>query len=216
MKKFLMLLGLLVVAVLGSFTYISLTEVREPTLASARIYDAPRSIEPFRLEGTAGQDVGLADLTGQWTLLFTGYTFCPDICPTTMAHLKSRWDDLAEATNFPVQVWMISVDPQRDDIDRLSMYVDFFGEGFLGVRAEHVDLYPFVRNIGLMYSIPDENESNYLVNHSSAIILVNPAGQQQAIFRPQHELGEMPTVNPQLLVQDFRDIVRYLEQLNTF
>lgn len=216
MKRFLLVLGLVIVAVLGSLTYMSLTEVREPTLVSSRIYDAPRAIEPFRLEGTAGKDVGLEDLQGQWTLLFTGYTFCPDICPTTMAHLKSRWADLTGATDFPVQVWMISVDPQRDDIERLSMYVDFFGEGFLGVRAEHVDLYPFVRNIGLMYSIPDENETNYLVNHSSAIILVNPAGQQQAIFRAQHELGEMPVVNPHSLVQDFRDITRYLEHIHAF
>ncbi|RUO35658.1 SCO family protein [Aliidiomarina sanyensis] len=216
LKKILLLIAMLAVAVLGSVSYLKITEVSEPTLASARIYDAPRAIEPFILEGTRGAEVTESALQGQWTLLFTGYTFCPDICPTTMAFLKSRWSQLADATDFPVEVWMISVDPQRDDIERLGMYVNFFGDGFFGVRAEHKHLFPFVRNIGLMYSIPDEDETNYLVNHSSAIILVNPAGQQQAIFRPSHELGQMPTVNPNELVSDFGKIVRYLERVYAF
>lgn len=216
LKRILLLSSMLLIALLGSYSYLKITEVTAPELASARIYDAPRVIDPFILEGTGGHEVTESALHGQWTLLFTGYTYCPDVCPTTMAFLKSRWSQLAEATDFPIEVWMISVDPQRDDLDRLKMYVDFFGEGFFGVRAEHKHLFPFVRNIGLMYSIPDANEVNYLVNHSAAIILVNPSGQQHAIFRPSHALGEIATVNPTDLVNDFGQIVRYLESKYAF
>lgn len=213
MKNIAVVLLLLLVAMAGTVSYVHLSQEREPELSSARIYDNPRTIAPFTLQGTDGREVHNDALEGQWTMLFTGYTFCPDICPTTMAQLKSRWDDIAAATNLPVQVWMISVDPKRDDIERLAMYVDFFGDGFYGVRAEHPQLYPFVQNIGLMYSLPDEDEVNYLVNHSSAIILINPRGEQQAIFRPSHELGELAVVNPNHLVADFQKIARYLEPL---
>lgn len=207
------ILALAAVAVLGVVAYLAVTHVGEPELSSSRIYDQPRTIEPFQLQGSDGADVTNTALQGQWTLLFTGYTFCPDICPTTMANLKARWEQLSNATDFPVQVWMISVDPQRDDVDRQNMYVNFFGEGFYGVRAEHRDLYPFVRNIGLMYSIPDEGETNYLVNHSAAVILVDPNGHQHAIFRPSHEIGELAVVNPNDLASDFSKIVRYLEHV---
>lgn len=210
------LIILILVAVIGVGSYLALNQVSTPELESSRIYDQPRLIEPFLLQGSDGAEVTNTALEGQWTLLFTGYTFCPDICPTTMAQLKARWADISSASEFPVQVWMISVDPKRDDVDRIRMYVDFFGEGFYGVRAEHPELYPFVRNIGLMYSVPNENETNYLVNHSSAIILVDPNGHQQAIFRPSHELGEIATVNPNHLVRDFQKIARYLEHTNNY
>lgn len=216
MRKILGFLALLAVAVVGAFSYMQLTSNNAPKLESARIYDNARPISPFVLEGTGGADVENEALLGQWTLMFTGYTFCPDICPTTMAQLKSRWADIDAATDIPVQVWMISVDPKRDDIERVSMYIDFFGEGFFGVRAEHKELYPFVRDIGLMYSLPDEDETDYLVNHSSAIILVDPNGNQQAIFRPSHELGSLATVNPNHLVNDFQKIARYLERANNY
>ena len=216
MKKVLAALVMIAVAAVGAFSYLQITSNNPPELESARIYDQARPISPFVLEGTGGSDVENQALLGQWTLMFTGYTYCPDICPTTMAQLKSRWADIDAATDLPVQVWMISVDPKRDDIERVGMYIDFFGEGFFGVRAEHKELYPFVRDIGLMYSLPDEGETDYLVNHSSAIILVDPNGEQQAIFRPSHELGSLATVNPNQLVNDFQKIARYLERANSY
>ncbi|RUO23389.1 SCO family protein [Aliidiomarina iranensis] len=216
MKKVLAALVMIAVAAVGAFSYLQITSNNPPELESARIYDQARPISPFVLEGTGGSDVENQALLGQWTLMFTGYTYCPDICPTTMAQLKSRWADIDGATDLPVQVWMISVDPKRDDIERVGMYIDFFGEGFFGVRAEHKELYPFVRDIGLMYSLPDEGETDYLVNHSSAIILVDPNGEQQAIFRPSHELGALATVNPNQLVNDFQKIARYLERANSY
>lgn len=209
MKQLALLILLVCAAAIGGWSYYQMTNVAPPSLETSRIYDEARDIDPFTLDGTHGDEVQNSALEGQWTLLFTGYTYCPDICPTTMAQLKSRWDDIAGVTDDPVQVWMISVDPKRDDVERLANYVGFFGDGFFGVRAEHPELFPFVRNIGLMYSMPDEDEENYLVNHSASIILVNPDGQQHAIFRAEQNPGTLPTVNPNDLVTDFQQIVRH-------
>lgn len=216
---------LALVAVAGVYTYQTVLNPGEPDLETSLLYNNPRTIEPFSLQSTTGENdsgapLSEANLQGQWTIIFTGYTFCPDICPTTMAQLMQSWPDIRATTSTPVQVWMVSVDPQRDDIPRLRNYVGFFNDGlevndhqpFVGVRGEHRDLFPFVRNIGLMYTIPDEGETNYLVNHSAAIILINPDGHQQAVFRASHEPGQIPTVNPRLLVSDLQRIVRYLER----
>ena len=220
------LLAALMASVLvgGVWSYQKIANPGPPQLETSLLYQTQRTIEPFSLSGTTGDATSGTtltnhDLLGQWTIIFTGYTFCPDICPTTMAQLQQSWNDIATQTETPVQVWMVSVDPQRDDIPRLRNYVGFFNRGldyaprtpFVGVRGEHVDLFPFVRNIGLMYSIPDEGETNYLVNHSAAIILINPEGHQQAVFRASHEPGMIPTVNPQLMVNDFKRMLRFLE-----
>jgi protein SCO1/2 len=111
---------------------------------------------------------------------------------------------LVSASELPVQVWMISVDPLRDQVERVKNYASFFGDNFYGVRAEHPQLYPFVADLGLMYSIPDEGETDYLVNHSAAIVLVDPNGNRHAIFNAEHQLGELPTVNMEKLVSDFQ------------
>lgn len=200
-------LVLVAVAALGAVFFNVLRE-GPPTLEAARIYDNPRPVSDFLLESTHDETVTPASLEGQWTFLFTGYTYCPDICPTTMAALKSRWHELSVATNLPVQVWMISVDPKRDSIQQLAPYVGFFGDDFVGIRGEHPQLYPFVTSIGMMYSVPEEHETNYEVAHSAAIVLVNPEGRQHAIFQPINTPGQYTTINPNFVVSDFKKIVQ--------
>lgn len=180
---------------------------RSPSLEEARIYDAPRPIPDFELESTQSDVANNTSLKGHWTLLFTGYTYCPDICPTTMSLLKSNMPALNEATELPIEVWMISVDPKRDHIEQVSRYVNFFGEGFVGVRAEHPQLYPFVSSIGMIYSVPDDQAEVYEVAHSAAIVLVNPDGQQHAIFQSVPRPGSYTTIDPEAFVSDFTKIV---------
>jgi len=125
-----------------------------------------------------------------------------------MSLLKSNMERLQAATVIPIEVWMISVDPKRDALEQISRYVNFFGEGFVGVRAEHPALYPFVTSIGMMYSVPAPEEEVYEVAHSAAIVLVNPEGKQHAIFQPVHRPGAYTTIEPEAFVSDFKAIVK--------
>lgn len=200
-------LGLAAVAVLGAL-FFSMVRSAPPSLEAARIYDTPRPVAEFSLESTAGEMATPASLKGQWTFLFTGYTYCPDICPTTMAALKGHWSELTSVSDLPIKVWMISVDPKRDSLTQLAPYVGFFGEDFIGIRGEHPQLYPFVTSIGMMYSVPEEHETNYEVAHSAAIVLVNPEGRQHAIFQPISRPGQYTTINPKFMVSDFKKIVQ--------
>lgn len=199
MQRLLITVVALIALVAGVVIYNNLPKPQPQAL----IYEPARPLQPFKLESSLGYTVDNNALSNQWTLLFTGYTFCPDICPTTMADLRKILPKLQQQTDLPVAVWMISVDPQRDTVKRVSDYAHFFGEAFVGVRAEHPQLYPFVTDLGLMYSIPDEGETDYLVNHSAAIVLVNPDGKRQAIFKAEHVVGEVPTVNMEQLAADF-------------
>ncbi|CUA88231.1 SCO family protein [Pseudidiomarina woesei] len=199
MQRFLVTIVALIALVAGVVIYNNLPKPQPQAL----VYEPARTLQPFILESSLGREVSNTDLEGQWTLLFTGYTFCPDICPTTMADLRQVLPKLKQYTDTPVRVWMISVDPQRDNVKRVSDYAGFFGAEFVGIRAEHPQLYPFVNDLGLMYSIPEEGETDYLVNHSAAIVLVNPAGHRQAIFKAEHVIGEIPTVSMEQLATDF-------------
>ncbi|NQZ03164.1 SCO family protein [Idiomarina sp.] len=199
-SRWLIIIGGLLAAVAGVFAFMNMPQEQPEAL----VYQPPRALAPFELESTAATTkIDSEALKGQWTLLFTGYTYCPDICPTTLSSLKTILPQLQKQAEKPVKVWMISVDPQRDSLDRLKEYTGYFGEQFIGVRAEHPQLFPFVRDLGLMYSVPEEGEENYLVNHSAAIILVNPDGKRLAIFNATHEPGTIPTVDMEQLVRDF-------------
>lgn len=204
MQKLLVSVVAIVALVAGVVIFNSLPKPQPQAL----VYNPPRPLEPFILEGHNGAQLTNADLTGQWTFLFTGYTSCPDICPTTMADLRKVMPQLTSFTEREVRVWMISVDPKRDTVQKLADYNTYFGKEFMGVRAEHKKLYPFVNGLGLMYSIPSEGETDYLVNHSSAIVLVNPDGERHAIFKASHDPGELPTVDMQQMVQDFQLITQ--------
>ncbi|CAB0150655.1 hypothetical protein PSI9734_01098 [Pseudidiomarina piscicola] len=202
MQKLLVSVVAIVALLAGVVIFNSLPQPQPQAL----VYEPPREMEPFMLKGHNGGDVTNADLTGQWTFLFTGYTSCPDICPTTMADFKKILPQLASVTSQPVKVWLVSVDPKRDTQQKLAAYTTYFGKEFLGVRAEHKNLYPFVNGLGLMYSIPAEGEVDYLVNHSSAIVLVNPDGNRQAIFKAKQTPGQVPTVDMQQMAEDFQII----------
>lgn len=171
-------------------------------------YKTPREVKPFTFTDHKGQTFANEQLKDHWSWVFFGYTSCPDICPTTLQELNFVYDDLKKI-DANTQVLLVSVDPNRDTPERLSQYIPYFNEEFFGLSANHDVLFPFSRNMGLMYSIHDETtEANYLVDHSASIVLINPEGQIAAIFKPEMEVGKLPIVKGDDIVADFEKIVR--------
>jgi len=130
----------------------------------------------------------------KWSFLFFGFTNCPDVCPTTMLVMKSVWDKLPEAARQAPAPEMIfvSVDPQRDTLDKLKQYVTYYHPAFLGVTGELDQIDVFTRQLGVLYGFEDPNaEGNYTVNHSSQIILVDPQGNMRAVFSAPHLTDEI-------------------------
>ncbi|WP_341502721.1 SCO family protein [Gallaecimonas sp. GXIMD4217] len=198
MSRFLFIFMGLCALVLGLY---SALQMKEPHQVQALWYEQPRALAPFSLSDQHGRAFDLSRLKGKWTLLFLGYTSCPDICPTTLSRLAAVYPRLVEAAEAPVQVALVTADPARDTQAVLREYVAFFNPGFLALRGEHVDLYPFTRQLGLMYQFDEHGD----VSHSSSLVLVNPDGAVEAVIQPG-EMGGLPVVDTEALVSDFEVI----------
>jgi len=194
----------------GVTLYLLLQQQGEPK--QALVYPKARNLVEFELLDQYGNTVKREQLFKQWTLAFVGYTYCPDICPLTLAKLAGAQPELAAMVKEPLKIWFISVDPQRDTPEQINQYVNYFQQpALLGVTAGHDQLFPFVRQLGLMYAISSNAEGNYLVDHSASVVLINPQGQLVAMFKPEMVVGQPPVINTEQLLADFPLVLSRLQ-----
>lgn len=163
------------------------------------LFDNPRSMPDIELQSATGSTWTEQDLVGQWDLLFFGYTFCPDICPTTMADLRAVAESLPPAARERMRVTMVSVDPERDTPQQLSEYLAYFKAGFKGVTGEPTELAKLAQALSVAYIPPDTSEENYLVDHSGQVVMVNPEGQYIGFIRPPFKTAELGLWLPRIM-----------------
>ncbi|HKJ52103.1 MAG TPA: SCO family protein [Gammaproteobacteria bacterium] len=147
--------------------------------------DKARPLPDFELIGQDGRKMTRESLRGKWSLMFFGFTHCPDICPTTLqtlAQMMQQIDDPDVAA--AVQVIFVSVDPERDTPQILRDYVTYFDPGFIGATAPMEKLRQLTRPLGIAHEIRNRigNSMDYDVDHSAAIVLVNPAAEFAGLF----------------------------------
>lgn len=181
-------LALLVVAAafIGGI-YFGLQQQSEPlSLKNATYLVPPRAVAPFSLQATNVAELDNAALRQQWTLLFFGFTNCPDICPTTLQLLANVRNDLSAeltAEELP-QIILVTVDPARDDLASLRQYTAYFGDGVEAARGEEDALSSFATDLGILYQqIPLEN-GDYTMDHSAAVLMLDPDANLRAVFSP--------------------------------
>ncbi len=201
----------------GAVGFHLITQTKQlPPPEFALHYQQARPISDFSLTDELGQPFNNSQLLGKWSLVFFGYTSCPDVCPTTLQNLNFIYDDLTTIASNS-QVLLVSVDPKRDTTQKLEQYIGYFNPNFKALRAEHDVLFPFSRNLGLMYAITTKETSNnevdivkdesYWVDHSASLVLINPAGKIAAIFKPEQAVGEVPSIDNDKLLSDYQKIV---------
>ena len=169
----------------------------------AALFGEERPLPEFTLTDHAGRAYTRRDLGESWTLLFFGYTHCPDVCPITLATTSASMDAVRALGGEPPRVVFVSVDPERDTPRNLGGYVAAFGEDVLGVTGPHDQLRKLTRALGVAYAREDGDSPGYLVEHSAALLLVNPEGELQAVFTPPHE--------PDVIARDLVAIRAYRE-----
>lgn len=156
------------------------------------LFDKARAFEPFKLVDYNNQPFTPDALRGKWTLVFFGFTYCPDVCPTTMALLNRFYQQQQQGEYADdLQIVMVSVDPGRDSPAKLFEYVRFFNKDFIGVTGEFLDLHRFATQLNIPFSkIPDGGE-NYLVQHSGNVAIINPKGHYVGFIRSPLELSKL-------------------------
>jgi protein SCO1/2 len=146
-------------------------------------YLAPaRALPDFSLIDQRGAPFGPRNFDGHWSLMFFGYTNCPDFCPTTLITLAAMEKNLRTGATRP-QVVFISVDAQRDTPQQLAKYVPYFDPSFIGVTAaDQPTIEALARNLGVAVALVPSAGGGYTVDHSGAIFVVDPAGKIAAIL----------------------------------
>lgn len=161
-------------------------------------FPKPEYITPFQLTDTNNHAFSDQNLLGHWTLVFFGFTYCPDVCPTTLAMLDTTLQSLRSAhpdMTVP-DIVFVSVDPARDNLTQLDNYVHFFNPEFKAVTGSQNQLETLARQMGVIfdkvYMDPEgHDKDNYLMEHSTSLTLINPQGGIQAIFTGPHEVSQL-------------------------
>ena len=156
-----------------------------PPMQSAQVYPQPRPLPAFALTQSDGKPLTAADWQRRYTLVFFGYTRCPDVCPTTLATLHQALQQLrAQGLGAQVQVDFITVDPPRDTPARLAAYVRAFDPQFVGATGPDAQLQPLTRALGLIYARTPDGHGGESIDHSGAVVLIDPQGHELAVFLP--------------------------------
>jgi len=183
----------------GQIAPVPAFDPRQARLSSATVLNDEKPLPAFSLLGESG-NFDNAALAGRWTLMFFGYTFCPDVCPTALLLLKELKAKLAERTIGAPQVVMVSLDPARDTPATLKTYTAAFDPDFIGVTGSDEALAPLVKHLGVYYLRHEQDKnSGYLVDHSAAIYLIDPQGRLKAVFSPPQDLARMSADYPVLV-----------------
>jgi len=168
---------------------------KQPPIIEGTILKPARALTPFKLIDQRRHDFNLEQFKNKWSMVFFGYTNCPDVCPNTLAVLKQAYIDMKVLKMELPQIVFVSVDPKRDEPEILGDYVYYFDPAFVGVTGKKEQIDNLSKQLSAVYlkaagSSGDINKDDYLYDHSAAILLVNPKAQLQAVFTaPHNKLG---------------------------
>jgi protein SCO1/2 len=152
----------------------------------AIVLDTPRIFSDFELVDHNGETFNIARMEDVWTIVFFGFTNCPDICPTTLATLNDTYSKMKDSEKDKLQIVMISLDPERDTVEKLAEYVPYFNEEFIGVTGNKHLIRRLTAEINIAYNTVPLEGDDYTVDHSTQLVLINPKGHYHGFFKAPH------------------------------
>ena len=203
---FLLSLSLLVVVIALSFWNSRAPSVSPPQELFGVLRPEPKPLTSFKLIDQNRTPFNKERLLDKWTFLFFGYTYCPDICPSTLSVLSMVYNELDEGTGEKgeTQVLFVSVDPERDTPEKLSGYMAYFNKEYIAVTGEKSDIDSFAQQNGARYILEQETSpGEYLVSHTSAIFLIGPQARLVATFSQPHDAAT--------ILEQYRKISSYMK-----
>ena len=154
-----------------------------PSLRAGTALPEPRPLAAFDLTDQRGQPFSRENLRGRWTLLFTGFTNCPDVCPLTIASMAELRRRLARED---LQFLFVSVDPERDTPEVIGRYLAHFDPGLVGATGPRADIERFTAGLGLAQVVNPGVGDDYTVDHSTAFVLIDPEARLAGYFSAPH------------------------------
>jgi len=176
------------------------TNTNEDSLSAPRIQGAifptEKLVKPFKLIDHLGDEFSNKNLIGHWSIVFVGYTHCPDICPTTLGLMSEVYRELSLQKMAPPHVIFLTIDPERDTPKVMNSYIEYFNAEFTGLTGTLANVEKFTKNLNAVFrKAPglggEITKDDYLMDHSSALMLINPQGNLQSILTAPHTLGNV-------------------------
>jgi protein SCO1/2 len=153
------------------------------SLGAGTALPEPRELPDFALVDQAGRPFGRARLEGHWSLVFTGFTHCPDVCPTTLALMA---DLNRRVARDDLQFVFVSVDPERDTPDAIARYLAHFDAALVGATGARADMERLTAGLGLAQVRNPGSGDEYTVDHSTALVLLDPDARLAGYFPAPH------------------------------
>ena len=156
-----------------------------PAMRAVTLFPATRALTAYKLDASDGSAITPATMKGHWTLVFLGFTHCPDVCPTTLQSLgqaEKSWAAIAPAMR--PRVLFVSVDPDRDTPQHVGEYAHFFGKNILAATADEKTLATFARSLGMVYMKVPTKGNDYTIDHSASVSVLDPDGNMAGLIRP--------------------------------
>jgi protein SCO1/2 len=176
----------LAAAIAGVYVSRLVNQPAVPALESGTALPQPRDLSPFALRDTHDAPATPTSLRGHPTLVFFGFTHCPDVCPTTLGRLAIVQKEAAGADErlAGLKVALISVDPERDTPEQLGRYVSSFGADFIGLTGSAPEIVNATRAFGVASARVDLGGGNYTMDHSATVFALDSNARIVAIFTP--------------------------------
>ncbi len=198
-KKNIILIGLFIFIVLLLFinklTTPRVLSTNELLINGLFLFENPKQISDFSFYSANGEVFNKSNLNDKWTLMYFGFTRCPDECPTTMYQISKLIKILREK-EFPLndKQWvLVSIDPERDSPEDINKYAKGFDASFIGVSNTRPMLLNLATQLSVNNVMPsgDKMDHSHLDNHVNNIILLNPKGEFAGVFRPPFDISRL-------------------------
>jgi protein SCO1 len=168
-------------AIAGMYLARTLMQPAVAQLESGTALPAPAPLTAFSLVDTQGAVITPTNLRGHPTLVFFGFTYCPDVCPTTLALLAMVQKELA----LPgLKIALISVDPERDTPEQLGKYIASFGGDLIGLTGSPPEIVKAQKSFGVASSRVELAGGGYTMDHSATVFVLDSQGRKVAVFTP--------------------------------
>ena len=178
----------------GLYVYRLQATVEPPADVPGLLWPNPIQITEFAITDSRNHPFDMSRIEGKWTVWYFGYTNCPDACPLAMTVMTGIDQSLPKTGDLAndIQFAFVSLDPSRDSLEHIGKYVGFFNPDFIAATGSEETLATITRQFGVLRTLqaPDE-DGNYFVDHTTALLLTDPQARFVGIFQQPHDVADI-------------------------